>query len=374
MSNSLAHIDSYNKNIYISVLNVLYRQLSAVENFLQSIGENKNFRNIDDLTNYYTDIFTSENVAPHLNFKIEKIYKSLYLRNPGKQDKGNSYFHLTLKLKSDNIIWLDSLYESLLTRLIKFYKHLFSKIDNYFISFNTEQLEKYQTILADIKKEVAKFLEYSENRELVAKRKKLSEQHLSKIPFGGLFYIAHLNNIKSILELGILSHNLAHNSGVITFDISNPQVNARRNRIEPSLGGNIHDFTPLFIHPKNPTFFYWCKHENRDNLILLRVNPHILLADNVAFSDGNAAVRTTNFYKNIDDFNKLNWTVIKDNYWTNHPDGTRIKCSEVLVQEKIPLYYVNDIFVYSETTLEKILPLFPNHKGIQTSINKQLYF
>jgi len=352
----------------------MHEQLSKIEGFLKSIGDNKNYQNIDNLTNYYTDIFTNEIIAPHLSFKIEKIYKSFYLRNPGKQDRGNSCYHLTLKLKSDDIIWLDSLYESLLNRLIKFYKHLFSKIDNYYISFKTVQLQKYETILSDIEKEVAKFLEYTANREIVAKRKKLSEQNLSKIPFGGLFYIAHLKNIKSILELGILSHNLAHNSGIVTFDISNHQVNERRNRIEPSLGGNIHDFAPLFIHPKNPTFFYWCKHVNRENLILLRVNPHILLADNVAFSDGNAAIRTTQFYKNIDDFNKLNWSVIKDNYWTNHPDGTRIKCSEVLVHEKIPLYYIDDIFVYSEITLEKILPLFPNHKGLKTSINKQLYF
>ena len=44
---------------------------------------------------------------------------------------------------------------------------------------------------------------------------------------------------------------------------------------------------------------------DKSNLILLKVNPHILLTDNVAFSDGNAAVRTTNFYTNIEDFKGL---------------------------------------------------------------------
>lgn len=374
MSNSTQYLGSYNQNVYLNILDYLYSNLSKVESFLFDIGRNSNFKNIDDLTEIYDKIFSNENINQHINFKIDKIYKSLYLTNPGPKDKGNSYFHLTLILKSDTIQWLDNLYNNILSRVVKFYKHLFSKIDNFFITLNSEQVLKYKSILNNINEEIKKFLTSNENREIIAKRKQLSEQYLSKIPFGGLFYTAHLDNIKSILELGILSHNIAHSKGVVNVDISMQQVNERRNRIEPTLGGNIHDFAPLYINPKNPMLYYLCVNGQRENLILLKVTPQILLADNVAFSDGNAAVRTTNFYTNIDDFNKLNWTIIKDNYWTNHPDGKRIKCSEVLVQGKIPIYYVTNIFTYCEATLDKVLLLFPNHLGIETNINKQLFF
>ena len=51
-----------------------------------------------------------------------------------------------------------------------------------------------------------------------------------------------------------------------------------------------------------------------------------------------------------------------------------IMCSEVLAKEKIPSYYINEIFVYSEETLEQVLPMFPNHFGIKTNVNKSLYF
>jgi hypothetical protein len=374
LSNSTQYLGSYNQNVYLNILDYLYSNLSKVESFLFDIGRNSNFKNIDDLTEIYDKIFSNENINQHINFKIDKIYKSLYLTNPGPKDKGNSYFHLTLILKSDTIQWLDNLYNNILSRVVKFYKHLFSKIDNFFITLNSEQVLKYKSILNNINEEIKKFLTSNENREIIAKRKQLSEQYLSKIPFGGLFYTAHLDNIKSILELGILSHNIAHSKGVVNVDISMQQVNERRNRIEPTLGGNIHDFAPLYINPKNPMLYYLCVNGQRENLILLKVTPQILLADNVAFSDGNAAVRTTNFYTNIDDFNKLNWTIIKDNYWTNHPDGKRIKCSEVLVQGKIPIYYVTNIFTYCEATLDKVLLLFPNHLGIETNINKQLFF
>ncbi len=352
----------------------LLSKLERIETFIKGVGKYGNFNHIGNLAEYYSKIFSSDKLRDHIYFKIERIYKSVYLRNPVTHNKGNSYYHLTLKLSSSEIIWLDKLYDNLLSRVIKLYRHLFSKIDNYFISLNTEQIEKYHSVISKIKLEVEKFLEYVEHREIENQREKLSNLHLQKIPFGGLFYIAHLENIESILKLGILSHNIAHEKGVVNVDISNKQVNERRNRIESTLGGNIHDFAPLYINPKNPMLYYLCLNGNREILVLLSISPHILLHDDVFFSDGNAAIRSTRFYNNINDFNRLNWTVIKDNYWTKHPDGKRIMCSEVLVKNTIPLYFINSIYVYNENTLNKILPMFPNHLGITTEINNKLFF
>lgn len=121
-----------------------------------------------------------------------------------------------------------------------------------------------------------------------------------------------------------------------------------------------------------------CKNKDKNNLDLLRVNPHILLANNVSFSDGNAATKSTHFFSSIQDFNKLNWQLIKEGSWYNYQfgieDGRRIMCSETLVHKKIETYFIDDIFVYDEVVLDKILPLFPNHLGIMTSVNKNLYF
>ena len=378
MNSELSFLESYNQNIYISILKYLYTELSDIEKFLESISENDKFREIDDLEIYYYKTFTQQEIAKHINFKIEKIYKALYLRKPGPHDKGNSCFHLTLKLHSEEILSLDKFYNSVLSNLIKLYKHLFSKIDNYFISFNPEQLKKYNIILVEIKSSVEKFLQFSENRDVISRRQKLNEQQLSNIPFGGLFYITHIDNIESILKHGILSHNLANEMNFEKVDISNQTVNARRNRFETTLGGNIHDFAPLYFNHKNPMLYTLCKNKDKNNLVLLRINPHILLADNVSFSDGNAATRTTNFFKNIEDFNKINWQLIKQGSWYNYQfgieEGRRIMCSEALVKNKIETHFINDIYVYDAIVLDKVLPLFPNHFGIITSVNKKLYF
>lgn len=373
MNNTNLDIEIFNKNKYVLLLSYLFEHINDVEEFLSTISKNRDFRSIDDLVLIYEKIFTNNESIELIEFKIKKIHKALYLVNPECYTKGNSYFHLTLFLSSQ-VDWLDRLYNGILSRMIKLYKHLFSKIDNYFITLDIEQVEKYHNVLLSIKKEVSKFIEFNTYRNLLERRDKLKPEYLKKIPFGGLFYVTDLENVESILKNGILSHNNAHNKGLVSVDISNNNVNDKRNRLEPSLGGNIHDFAPLFINHRNATFYYWCKNRDKNNLILFSVNPHILLIDDVFFSDGNAAVKTTRFYRDISDFNCLNWEIIHSDYWTNYQDGKRIKCSEVLIKDKIPLYYIDNIYVYSEETLKKIMQFFPNHFGIHLSINKSLYF
>lgn len=375
----MTYIDSYNANDYIKILKLLQGEMTVIEDFLASIGLNNDFRKIDDLESFYNNFFGQEIIKKHIVCKINQIYKPLYLSDPGRHSKGNSYYHLTLKLDSEEIKWLDPLYNNVLSRGIRFYKHLFSKVDNYFISKNRRQLKNYAQVFEKVKEEIEVFLDSVDKREILSKRQQLKTELLTKIPFRGLFYITHLDNISSILKLGILSHNLAHRNGFVSTDISNQQVNARRNRVDPNLGGNIHDYTPLYFNHKNPMLYNLCKNTDINKLILLKVNPHILLANNVSFSDGNASVRSTKFYNDIKEFNNLNWELINSGSWNHYEfnikrEQRRIMCSEVLAKDKIPPYYINEIFVYSEKTLERILPMFPNHLGIKVDVNKSLYF
>lgn len=379
MNKNASILDLYNENVYLNILNHLYTKLDLIEKFLNSIDENQNFKEIDDLEDLFDDIFADDFIFDHINFKITKIVHSLSLwRNETDLDRSNSYYHLTLTLKSEEIEILDDIYDNILSKVLRFYKYLFSKIDNFYIKFKPEQFEILNGFLDKIKLEIKKFLEVSERRDIISERLKLDDQKLDNIPFGGLFYITHIDNVESILKYGILSHNLAHDKGIVREDISNQTVNARRNRFEDTLGGNIHDYTPLYFNHKNPMLYTLCKNRDKNTIVLLRINPHILLSNDVSFSDGNAASRSTNFYTNIEDFNKLNWNLIKKGSWNNYEfgieEGRRVMCSEALVKNKIPLFVINDIFVYDKKVLDRIIPLFPNHLGIKTFINKSMYF
>ncbi len=377
MNNGEKFLEVYNQNIYISILKSLYSELSNVEQFLKSVGEDENFKEIDVLEVYYNKIFQISTISNHISFKIKKIYKSLYLTNPGLHNKGNSYFHLTLKLRSEEILLLDGFYNYILSNLLKFYKHLFSKIDNYFISLNSEQLDKFNVLLNSTKLSVKKFIDFTEHRDVISKRQKLNEQQLNNFPFGGLFYITHIDNLKSILELGIVSHNIADKYNLRNVDISNKSANAKRNRFEETLGGNIHDFAPLYFNHKNPMLLALSNKRNNAELILLKVNPHILLSDKVFFSNGNAVNSSTKFFKNVEDLNKINWTLIKKGSWKYYElgevEGKRIMCSEALVQNNVPIQFVDEIYLFDNSKLDIVLQLNPNHLGIKTFINRDIF-
>src|SRR5690606_35748289 len=99
----MTYIDSYNNNDYIKILKLLQDEMAAIKNFLTSISQDNSFKEITDLEKFYNNIFSQEVIEKHIFCKISQVYKPLYLSNPGPHSKGNSYFHLTLKLVSEEI-------------------------------------------------------------------------------------------------------------------------------------------------------------------------------------------------------------------------------------------------------------------------------
>lgn len=367
------HIKQYNENLFIKIIIHINSGLNEINDFLDTLIRTGNIRDIEDLISIYDEIFKNSTVLNQITYKIERIYKSLYLRNPGPFTRGNSYYHLTLALNTPEIKWLDNIYDSRLTKLLRFLKILFSNIDNFYVGNDLSRINKYRSFLLEFQKDIQTFINSTLNRDTIEKREKLNPDDFNRIPYGGLFYMAHIDNLKSILEIGILSHNLAHSYGIVNVDISNREINEKRKRIEPRNGYRIHDYAPLYITPKNPMHKSLDQKHAIENIVFLKINPHILLTKNVLFSDGNAAEESTKFYNSITDFNKLNWECIQDTYWETYADGKRVKCSEVLILKQIQNYYIDEIYAKSEETLLNILNLFPNHLGIKISTDKDIF-
>ena len=366
------YLDSYNRNIYIQSLLDALNSLKEINHFFEDMIRYGKFHEVEDVKDVYEKNFEN---SSYVDFKISRIFKStIFAHKQMEYSKGNSFYHIRMLLKSEEIQWLDEIYGNKLKRIIRLLKNTFGKIDNLTANFNEVKALKYKVIIKDVTEQTEKYIDSSFNREIIEKKEKLKTEQLAKLPFGGLFYMASIKNIEGIISKGIFSHNIAHAERLTKVDISNQQVNQRRNRNEPVFNRNIHDYAPLYINPKNPMQFVLYKKGLRENLVLIKVNPNILLKEDVIFSDGNAASYKTNFYSDINDFNKLNWTCINDTYWVNYTDGKRFKCSEVLVHKEIQQYYFLEMFVYEEKLLNELIKLFPNHFGINISINKQLFF
>jgi hypothetical protein len=179
-----------------------------------------------------------------------------------------------------------------------------------------------------------------------------------------------INNLQSILEHGLLSHNEAHRLRIVT-DISDPTVqNLRRNWIINHIA--LHDYVPLYFSPRNPMLFR--RRELQDSIIILGIDPTLLLHEKTIFSDGNAAASETKFYRGVSLLNQLSWNVINAKYWNDFEDGKRIKCAEILIYPKIHVNSIFKIFCYCQDQLVSLQQIIPRSFNIKTEINYNLYF
>ena len=164
-----------------------------------------------------------------------------------------------------------------------------------------------------------------------------------------LYHITHVDNMPSIREHGLLSHNAAQQAGLVSVDISDPNVQERR-ADKSVFGRPLHDYVPLYFNPKNPMLSV--RRERQDNLVILFLDRELLVQDGVVFSDGNAASGPTNFFNDVSRLADLDWACIQEGYWNDYEDGTRIRCAEVLVPEAIPFTKIQSIRVRTAQTRE----------------------
>jgi len=205
------YIAEYNENLYLQLIGKLEIGLSDVEVYIDTTISSESFNQLEKLIDIYTGIFSKNEMKKHFDFAISRTHKVLY-HHKVDYDRSNSYYHLKLILFSNEIIWLDNLYGGVVSRIIKYFKALFSKIDNIFSNNNVKQKEVYQDLISRAKIEIEKLKNSTSARnEINSEKKRLKDQYLTKIPFKGLFHITHKKNILGILEKGILSHTIAHN-------------------------------------------------------------------------------------------------------------------------------------------------------------------
>ena len=91
------------------------------------------------------------------------------------------------------------------------------------------------------------------------------------------------------------------------------------------------------------------------------------------FRYGNAASSSTKFYSNIKDLEKLNWSIINSEYWSDFIDGKRIRCSEILIPNEVKTDSIKKIFCFNSETEDYV----KNKVGgfeIAVTVNKDFYF
>ena len=184
-----------------------------------------------------------------------------------------------------------------------------------------------------------------------------------------LYFITHISNLKSILEEGILSHNEVKNLKLAHKDLSNQDVQKRREdnyKFKKLVGNgkNLHDFTNLYWNPNNSMMSVLiCNQKVFNQIVVLEIDALSLYrTGNWVISDGNAASSSTNFFneENITDkiINNIKQSCMKDTSQFVSENKRRM-CAEFLYPRKVP----------SECIMKISCPI-PYCKPIETAIAK----
>ncbi len=168
-----------------------------------------------------------------------------------------------------------------------------------------------------------------------------------------LYYIVPISNITSIVEGGILCHNLAKK--ILHQSVALTEVQERRECKKVPNAGYLHDYVNLYFNPRNPMMY-----KRRDmfmQICVLSIQREVLYLPGVLVSDMNASKDLCKFLEPKEAIQSLDFEKIYVRNW-NIPDHYDIlkgaTCAEVLVPSEVPYRYVVKAYI-AHHTLDKTL-------------------
>jgi hypothetical protein len=155
------------------------------------------------------------------------------------------------------------------------------------------------------------------------------------------FYLAPLDNLDSILTNGVLPKTEVNRRGLAHSDISERTVQERRDKRDLGSGRissrGLHDFAPLYFARRTPMSSSRRDLNSDLCILVIDIAKACHTADELLFSDGNAATRDSKIYSNPAELEEhLPLQVIRAPYWPDFADGKRRRQAELLVRPSVP--------------------------------------
>lgn len=188
----------------------------------------------------------------------------------------------------------------------------------------------------------------------------------------GLYYITHIENLPSILSKGILSHRQVEDRNVPYKAIYDTEIVGNRKHKTTPDGRSLWEFANVYFQPRNPMLFRVVHEKNRNEIVVVGLQPRVLEMPGSYITNGNAANNATDFFpfkEGIKDINKI-WDVINSEWW-NAVDGSKRKImAECLVPTVIPPDFIHSVYVASYSVADQVraiisprdLPVIPEPK------------
>lgn len=171
-----------------------------------------------------------------------------------------------------------------------------------------------------------------------------------------LYYITHIDNIPSILKLGILSHERVENEGVVYTPIYDRQIIANRREKKAPNGKSLWSFANLYFQPRNPMLYRVICEKPVDDIAIISIRQDILNQKGVFISTGNAASAASeilSFREHREILSEIRDSISKI-WWTEESGSKRKIMAECLIPDNVPPEFIQAIYVVSHDAVNRV--------------------
>ena len=180
---------------------------------------------------------------------------------------------------------------------------------------------------------------------------------MRKSEIRNLYYITLMDNLPSILEKGILSHERIEEEHVQTERIYNIDIVNRRRKKNTPDEKSLWSYANLYFQPRNPMMYSVVHEKGAKDLAVVSVAKEILQTPGVFITDGNAANAPTQFYCPSNGLKMLRqqWEIVQNEWWNNLDGSKRKIMAECLVPNSVGPELINSVYVADEETRRSVL-------------------
>lgn len=196
---------------------------------------------------------------------------------------------------------------------------------------------------------------------------------------GMIYHMTAITNLKNILINGIMSKHLVESQRLLKHDISDKEVQCRREcRHETVFGKPLHDYASFYLNPRNAMLYRVSRCEGKD-VVVLGVKVGAVEGKNYVVSNRNAAASGVEFGNSQAFIDGLDWEAIFSRSWSyevRESDFRQIMQSELLVPDRVLPEWISVIFCKNSTTANIVKYLINEHKinHVLVKICRDLFF
>jgi hypothetical protein len=200
-----------------------------------------------------------------------------------------------------------------------------------------------------------------------------------------IYHITHINNLRGIVE-GNGLHCDRTAQALHSVNIGHQHIKARRlNRVVPlPPGGTVGDYVPFYFAPRSPMLY--AINGGRVEGYNDGQRPVVYLCSTVeavnqaglqwVFTEGHAEIAYTDFFNDLADLDKVDWSVMKLKYWADtndYPDRKRKRQAEFLVRNFFSWSLISYIGVFDQSISQSVTGLIKSNVP-QIGIQRGWYY